>query len=320
MSVSDRPGSRPNFVGPGSFVRDFREGFLGPLHALRYVARRPSLWKYSAASAALSLLILMVLAGLGLGFSDELLSLIWARPEAWWLQVVWWLLLLLVVGGALVAAFGVTMVLVGVLLGPFMDALSERVEVGILNNAVAQQGTLVGAVSDVAKGISHQLLTLGLYVVLMCCTLLLHLLPVVGSLAAAGCSAMLSAGLLSMEFSDQPQSRRGFTWREKQRLLRAQPGAMLGLGAGIAALLFVPVLDFFLVPIAIVAGTMVFCGLDEAGRVTASDRRRPVSAGTLAQLPFASGGPVSGADRAFAGSQPAPPSASMIETTTQGVE
>lgn len=43
--------------------------------------------------------------------------------------------------------------------------------------------------------------------------------------------------------------------------LRGRLALALGFGAALTLLLWVPVLNFFLMPLAVVAGTLLFCGL-----------------------------------------------------------
>lgn len=278
MSVGDAPRSRPRFGNVPAFGADFVAGLTAPLHALRYVLRRPGLWKYSLYSGALAAAIFVGLAALAVTFGDNLLGTLWSRPDATAWLVLWWVAVLALTLVGMAAALGATLVLVGILLGPFMDALSARVEAAILGAAPSSQSTWGQAARDQASGIVHPLLTLALYVTLLPFVFALGFVPLVGALLAAGLGFGLSASMLALEFTDQTPSRRRFRWREKLAQFREQRGAYLGLGAGLAALLCVPVLDFFLVPIAVVAGTMLFCGLDEAGRVSVPDRRVAVDA------------------------------------------
>lgn len=282
---SDAPVSRPRFADGQSAVDQFRQGLSAPLHALRYIAARPSMWKYSLLSGLVTIGIFAILATVGVVFSDDLLGLLWARPDAKLLVVLWWFVVALTGVVLLAAAFAVTLVLAGIVLAPFMDVLSERVETGILDNSVETKATAASLARDLGTGIAHPLFTLAVYAALMMPVLALNLVPVIGSMAAAGIGVALSAAMLSMEFTDQPQSRRRFKWREKATLVWEQRWTMFGLGVGVQLLMLVPVLDFFLLPIAVVAGTMVFCGLDESGRIRFVDRRRLTEVGSVATHP-----------------------------------
>lgn len=281
MSVEDAPRSRPQFGSVPAFRADFLAGLFAPVHALRYVLRRPRLWKYSFFSGALAAAIFFGLAALAITFGDNALTALWARPDATGWLVLWWVAAIALTVVGLAAALGVTLVLVGILLGPFMDALSARVEAAILGAAPEAKSTLGQAARDQAAGVIHPLLTLALYLMLLPCVFALGLVPLIGAMVAAALGFMLSASLLALEFTDQTPSRRRFRWREKLAQFRGQSGAYLGLGVGLAAFLCIPILDFFLVPIAVVAGTMLFCGLDEAGRVSVPDRRVAATASAI---------------------------------------
>ena len=52
-------------------------------------------------------------------------------------------------------------------------------------------------------------------------------------------------------------------------------------GAALYVLLWIPVLDFFLIPLAIVGGTLLYRGLEAAGAEAATARPAPTSARAL---------------------------------------
>ena len=265
-------GPRPRFGAKRSVPRDFVAGVLAPLHALRFLIVRPALWKVSFLGAAAAVVVFALLGAFVVPRLDDLLGHYWARPEAIFLAVLWWIVLVLAAAGALAVTLGAALAISAILMAPLYDALSQRVEKTILA-PVEGGGSLADFVVEAWQGISHSVLNLTIFGLAMVPVLALNLIPIVGSIASAATGFLLSASMFALEFTDHPQSRRRFRWREKIGLARTEWPAMLGLGFGVTGLLLVPLLDLFLVPVAVVAGTMVFCGLAEADRVAYPDRR-----------------------------------------------
>ena len=69
----------------------------------------------------------------------------------------------------------------------------------------------------------------------------------------------------TIQYVDVAANRHGLGFRDVLALLRANPGTTAGLGAGLFVLLFVPLLNLFLVPAAVVAGTHVFSRMRPLG-------------------------------------------------------
>ena len=60
-----------------------------------------------------------------------------------------------------------------------------------------------------------------------------------------------------------PASRRGYGVRQRLTLLMVRPLTTLGFGVAVSILLFVPILNLFLMPLAVAGGTRLFLDLSE---------------------------------------------------------
>ena len=77
---------------------------------------------------------------------------------------------------------------------------------------------------------------------------------------------------LAVEHLSNPAARHLVPFRQVVRALRQRPFLALGFGAALWVLLWVPVVNFFLLPVAVVAGTLLFRSLEQAGLVSAAPR------------------------------------------------
>ncbi len=272
--VESRPAG-PEFERRRGRWAEFRVGFFAPLFALGFLLGRPRMWKFTVLGGLLNTIVFAALAWWGVTHVDELTALIWQPPERAALEALWWALAVVLAIATVMLAFVLTVMLAAIVMAPFNDRLSGRVEEIFRGPAPTTPMGVGAAARDAAIGLSHEILNLVLYLVLMVPVVALHLIPAIGSIASAVTAFVATACMLALQFTDYPQSRRRFRWREKVSLLRRELPALFGLGVGIQFLLWIPIVNFMLIPVAVVAGTMVFCALDSAGRVPFSDRREP---------------------------------------------
>ncbi len=228
-----------------------------------WLMRHRGLWKYSALSVLVALLIVIVLLA-GAWRTHAWLMGYFDRPDAGWGVWAWWLGRWMLWLGLLAGALALAPILSSLAAAPFHDRLSERVEEIV--NGPAPGGLVWSAVArDVATGIAHSLLNLAIYIPLALFCLSLNIIPLLGSAVGAIGGFTLTSAMLALEFCDYPESRRRWSWRQKVALIRQQPRLMLGFGAAAALLLSIPLATLITAPIAVVGGTLLFLKMEASG-------------------------------------------------------
>jgi CysZ protein len=99
--------------------------------------------------------------------------------------------------------------------------------------------------------------------------LLLLLIPVAGQIAWPVASWFWSVWWLAGEYLDIPMSRHLYRFGAVRSILWARPALCLSFGATLYVLIFIPILNCFVIPAAVIAGTMLYRGLVDAGAVSA---------------------------------------------------
>lgn len=234
----------------------------------RWLMRYRNLWKYSALSILVALLIVVLLLAAAWRTHAWLMGY-FERPDAGWGIWAWWLGRWMLWLGLLAGALALSPILSSLAAAPFHDRLSERVE-EMVNGPAAGEFSWSTIARDVATGIAHSLLNLAIYIPLALFCLALNIIPLVGSAVGAVGGFMLTAAMLALEFCDYPESRRRWSWRQKVALIRQQPRLMLGFGAAAALLLSIPLATLVTAPIAVVGGTLLFLRMEEAGLLATS--------------------------------------------------
>lgn len=266
------------------FAADLARGFALPFQSVRTVLGEGPLRSLAALSA---LITFVVLAGL------VVLVTQWSpiegfRPEgtAWYhtLARFFFAVLQFLVGAAIFVVGAVTLPLLATV--PFQDLISERTErlCGVALPGGAPLGpTSVGPDGDggakfvrqTAASFAHTLGRVGVLYGGHLLLLVLWLVPGIGHAAWTALSALWTIYWLAGEYLDIPMTRHLYRFAEVRAALRARRALCLAFGAGLGVLLFVPVLNCFVVPAAVVAGTVLFRALVEAGHV------RPLAAGAV---------------------------------------
>ncbi len=171
---------------------------------------------------------------------------------------------LLTVGLYLVLLVTSALTVPSVVLSPLTDPLSESTEKK-LGDFTGTPFTLGGFFRGVRLSLRHSLARLVLMLLGMVALLPLNWLPGVGSVLYAVLSVAWSAWWVCAEYLSGPASRHQLGVRASARAMRERPFLCLGVGLALYLLLWIPVLNFFLVPAAVVAGTLLFRQLKSLG-------------------------------------------------------
>ena len=245
-----------------------RIGFLAgvgyALRGARFVyLQHPHLARLWLPPVLITALALVGMTWLAIDLRDDLVGMLWAPPAGEGvgasaarglhaLLEVLAALLLMVVG---VVAVALTSSLIA---APFNDALSEAVECEY-TGAPGAPLRLTVVLRDALRSIGLQLLKLGAYAVIMLPAFLVSLLvPGVGGVIYAVIGFVVTSLFLALDYVDFAAARRGLGARARFQDALGRWPAMLGLGAAIWVLLFVPLLNLLFMPAAVAGGTLLF--------------------------------------------------------------
>ena len=135
------------------------------------------------------------------------------------------------------------------LASPFQDFISAAVERAVRGSAVPDPAGLSGFLRSVGQSLVQA--TVLTFLSLPC--LLLTLIPVVGQMLFF----VWSACALGYAFASVHSGRTGQPFAERLAFARRHLGAVLGLGAVVAAVSLVPLANVLLMPVFVVAGTLL---------------------------------------------------------------
>ena len=151
-----------------------------------------------------------------------------------------------------------------VVLAPMQDPLSEATEKRC-GGFTPPPFSARQLVRGVAESLSHTALRVAFMLLGFGLLLPLNLIPGAGSALWVTLSTVWSMFWLSVEHLSNPAARHLVPFGQVVGALRQRLFLALGFGAALWVMLWVPVVNFFLLPVASVAGTLLFCSLEQAG-------------------------------------------------------
>ena len=236
-----------------SGIYDLFTGLALPFRALRLVLTTPKLLLLSMVCALVTGLTLIALA-IFLWPLAEWISGNWIDASSGWrnaaglgVSVVLYAAMLIV--GALTVP--------NLLLAPLQDPLSEATEEK-LGNFAAPAFSVARLIKGTTTSLLHTASRLALMLLGFAILFPLNFIPGAGSVIYAALSLIWGMWLVCAEYLSGPMARHLLPFRAVLQAMRARPLLAMGMGATLYVVLWVPVLNCFLVPLAVVAGTLLY--------------------------------------------------------------
>ncbi|MFK7898422.1 MAG: EI24 domain-containing protein [Myxococcota bacterium] len=261
-----RPSSPPS--RPVGRFRQFREGVFLFAEGLSFLRGRPGLWPLAVVPVLLALIFVGIAVSVFWAHLDavrttwaELLPVLEATDWWTWIWVgpgralFWFLGWLAVVISFAVALVG-ALFTANLLSAPFLDRLSERVEILAAGGVHAPRED-AGLIRETLRSFAAELGRLGFLAGLwISLTLAGFVLP--GAHLITGPLLVLATVLfLPLDYAGFALDRRGLRFSDRRRWLRANLSTMGGFG-GVAFLAsLVPGLNLLIAPILVTAGTLL---------------------------------------------------------------
>ncbi len=242
---------------PATWTAQFREGAAAPWRGLRFLNRRPALWRYAVAPVLVNLCITgLVLAALIATVAGVLRFVHpWFEAEGGAYAWIWRIgefvaavaLLIVCLGAAVV----VWKVLTGVLCGYFYGVLANHVEqeLGLRPDELHDLSLRYQAIDT-----AYDLAAL---VSVHAAFFAVGLLPLLGAPLALVGDLTFTWFILGLDCLDFPLAMRGWRRHEKRRFCRKRLPYTLGLGAVVYVMQFVPVVGSLFLTTAVVGAVLL---------------------------------------------------------------
>lgn len=238
----------------GRGLSDIGRGFA-------FLNKHPRLWGWVMAPAAVTLVLLGAMIVLVLRIADSLVERV-----ASWLpdaiagvggSVLWVIVLVaLIVGGLLVFVS-----VAGIVAGPFNELLSEAVEEQVTGRT-GPPFSFGAFIASALRGIAHGIKRVVVAIIAAVLLFVLGFVPVIGTIAALLLGGYFTARGAAYDCYDAVLSRRDMPYDAKTAYLAANRSRTLGLGAGVAGMLIIPVLNLLALGVGATGATLAVLDQD----------------------------------------------------------
>ncbi len=233
-------------------MRSTISGFFLPFQGLRLIFA-PGLRRFVVVPLVLNILVFATLAYVAgsyfEGFMDRWL------PTHSWLEFLRWVLWLLFAAAYALALFYGFTLLANLIAAPFNAVLAARVEERLTGSRPGETDeSLLKAVGPAIAGEIGKILY---FVTRALPLLVLFLVPGLNILASIGW-VLFGFWFLAIEYADYPMGNHGLKPRDQRVQLRRKRLKSLAFGAGITAMMLIPVLQFAAMPAAVAGATRLW--------------------------------------------------------------
>lgn len=229
-------------------------------HGAKYLTRgarmlgHPSLRAFVLIPLVVNILIFGSLITLGFSYISDVMDSMLSRIPSW-LDFIRWILWPLIVITVSLATGYVFTAFALIIASPFNALLAEKAEELITGQPVNSLEGFGAAVLAIPKSILRELAKLLYYIPMAIFVLLISFIPGVGAIAWL----LLGAWMMSIQFVDYPMDNHQLSFADVKEAVRRRRLSSMGFGGMVALCASIPVVNFFVVPAAVVGATLLWC-------------------------------------------------------------
>lgn len=205
----------------------------------------------------INILIFGSLIGVGYSYLDSKIDSIMAWVPSWLSFIEWIIWPLIVLVFSLITGYLFT-ALALLIASPFNALLAEKAEELITGRPVDSLEGLGPALLAIPRGVVRELLKLLYYLPMFLFVLIMTFLPVINAVSPI-LWFVLGAWMMSLQFVDYPMDNHQLSFSDVKEAVRSRRMSSMGFGGVVALFASVPIVNFFVVPSAVVGATLLWC-------------------------------------------------------------
>jgi CysZ protein len=214
----------------------------------------PSLRLFVIIPLLVNILIFGSLITLGFSYISDAMDSMLSRIPSWLNFIRWILWPLIVITVSLATGFLFTTIAL-IIASPFNALLAEKAEELITGGPVDSLEGFGAAVLAIPKSILRELAKLVYYIPMALFAVLLSFIPGLGAIAWL----ILAAWMMSIQFVDYPMDNHQLSFSDVKEAVRRRRLSSMGFGGLVALCASIPVINFIVVPAAVVGATLLWC-------------------------------------------------------------
>ncbi len=209
--------------------------------------------RYVIIPLTLNILLFGSLIGYGYAGFGPLVDKVMSYVPDWlgFLSGILWLFIVLLT--AIIVFFTFTPI-ANIIAAPFNAIMAEKIEEKLTGRDVNANVPLLKIILD---SIVSQIGKLGYILAWSLVLFIISVIPGINFIAPF-LWVLFGSWLLSLEYLDYPMGNHALTFKQEKATLKKRRGLALGFGGGVMALTTIPVVNFFVMPVAVAGATAMW--------------------------------------------------------------
>ncbi len=141
-----------------------------------------------------------------------------------------------------------------IIAAPFNAIMAEKIEIKLTGKNVNSNASLLKIIKD---SIMSQIGKLMYIIMWSLVLLLISIIPVINIISPI-LWILFGSWLLSLEYLDYPMGNHDLTFKQQKAALKKRRGLSLGFGGSIMLLTSIPIINFFVMPLAVAGATAMW--------------------------------------------------------------
>lgn len=238
-------------------MNNFIYGFFYPFKSIKLFFRYPKLIAYSIVPIVINLIIYGTIFFYTYNWisgktedavSNNVSNQILFEIIQYFLRVFYFFLVLII-------CYFLFIIFGGIVAAPFNEKISKYIEDRIFN--VKTENSLP-FFKDISVSITAELKKILFYFSVIIPLILIEFIPMIGAVITLVFGTLFSFFYNALDYLDYPLTRRMTGFREKLKIINSKKALSYGFGAMAFILTFIPVINVFMNPILVAAGTSLF--------------------------------------------------------------
>jgi len=207
----------------------------------------------------LPLLVNIIMFALGLGllisFVGGWMGIVVAWLPEWMSGITSFLWFLFALFFGMAVFFGFNLI-ANFIAAPFNGLLAEKVQLHLTGQELGE-ASFGAIVASIPRSIGREISKLTYYLPRVLLLLVLTLIPGI-NVIAPWLWILFGAWMMSIQYIDYPMDNNGVNFQKMKRSLSEQRLLHLGFGGGVSLLLMIPLVNFFVMPVAVAGATALY--------------------------------------------------------------
>jgi len=217
---------------------------------------KPGIRLYVILPLLINFILFSLFIWLGISYFIDLMNhYIPGLPDA--IQWLEWLLWPLFIVSFLLIGFYSCLLLANLVASPFNGILAEAVENHLIPDMSKSAAGWMTIIKEIVPVLLNEARKMGYFCLRAVPLLILFIIPGI-NIIAPFLWIVFSAWLLALEYADYPMSNHGILFEELRVKLKEKRFVAIGFGGGVMFLSIIPVINFFVMPIAVAGATVMY--------------------------------------------------------------